>query len=665
MPVFGQQIKAFKAQPDIQVNWESFKGGWNNIFKPTELEGDELAEATNSMLVGEGTPTGRWGSQKFHLAGGAGRVRLLEPYVVSGRAASQASTNLLLSITDDGFLTKRSGASYEMITGASFASGHQYQGVQLGNNTYIASASLPFVRFDGANLIPYLQVGAPTNVSIANMSSASGTTTYSWLVTAITAAGETGAFENGVAVAKSLATLPLDLSLTAMKITWGKVSAATGVIKGYNVYRGFPGDETFIGSTGEDDTEFIDTGAVPSQTQVAPDNNLTGGLRAKYILKFDDRIVLAGIQDDPSRVYISGRWPDNDRFDALGGGASLPVSPDDGDEITGLGIAGNQGMSSGGSAPPASAILVFKKNSTHRVVLGTAQIGNFVILDPQAQLLATNGCSSADTVQAVENDTFYFGTKGLYTVGQEPNFLNQIRTNELSARIRPYIQNLAPADFDNAVAGYIDNKYLLSFPDKKETIIYDRERAAFMGPWKTPYGITKWLKYFDTDGTEKYLAGGDDSFTHEFSSSYLNDDGTAFTKKIRTRKEDMKEWNTMKVIKQFYALFRNVRGTVTIDIRIEDRNGNTVTQKSFDISSSLGEGGWGGDQWGTQQWGESEATVSLTGDELVRWTQLFKQARVLQVEVTADGANDNFEFLGVRFTAQSLGASSLPSSTRV
>lgn len=666
MPVFVRRRRQFKPPKDVEVQWDSFKGGWNNIFRPTELKENELTQADNLMLIGEGVPTGRWGSEKYFLAGENGRIRLLDSFVVPGSSSSLASTNYLLSITDDGYLVKKSGASYAMITGASFASGYSYQSVQLGLNTYISAGSLPLVRFDGTSLIPYVALSVPTNVSLAQLSTATGTTTFSWLITALSRTGETM-----TSVSKSLASMPLDLSETLIKVTWNTVSAASGILQGYNIYRGFPGDESYVGSTDRDSTSFLDEGNAASNTVLPPTHDTTSGPRARYSMKFDDRVILAGVEGDPSRVYISGRYPYHDRFNAADGGGYILIAPDDGDEITGLGIAGNQGMSTGGSAPPASAILVFKKNSVHRVVLTTVQIGNFLILDPSAQILtSSNGCSSADTVMAVENDTFYFGRKGLYTVGQEPNFINQIRTNEISARIRSYIRNLSKTDFDEACAGYIDNKYLLSFPTKKETVIYDRERAAFMGPWKTPWGITKWYKYIDTTGVEKWLAGttpetGDSPYVRDFSDAYVSDSGTAISKVLRTKKEDLDVWSVMKVLKLFYVLFRNVKGQITVNLRIETKDGSTVTTKNFTISSQLGTGGWGSDQTGTRLWGTSEATVVLTGDEIVRWAQIYKQSRVVQVEVISTAANANFEFLGVRFTGQGMGDQSLPASTRV
>lgn len=649
MSIFEKRIQPFTPSKDLELNWDGFNGGLNTYFKPTELKQNELSQADNLMLTGRGAPTGRWGSALYNKAGEAGRVRLLDAYY-----NSLTSVNYLLSITDSGYLTKKSGASYSIITGASFASGSNYQSVQLSNNTYFASATLPFVKFDGTNLIPYVGLGTPTNVSVAQLSAASGFTTWSWRVTATSNTGETLG-----SVFKVLASMPLDLTTTSIRVTWNTVSAASGVLTGYNIYRGFPGDETWLASGSPSDTAYIDTGIAPSDTIFPPNSDTTTGPRAKYIIKFEDRIILAGFADDPSKVMISARYPYNDRFTALDGGGYAYASPNDGDYITGLGIQNLQTVS--------PLVIIYKKNSTYVMSLETITLGNYSILDPHIHTLtSSNGSANGDTVVQVENDVYSFSTKGLYSTGQEPQFLNQIRTNEISSRIRPYVQNLSDTDFQEANAAYIDYKYILSFPSRRETMIYDRQRLAFMGPWKTPWGITKWFRYFDPSGVEKWVAGTDNAGNvYDFSPSYLSDAGTAIAKNLRTKKEDFGNWSIMKILKYFYFQFRNVKGSVTISLRIEERSGNTVTTKTATITSALGDGGWGSDQWGAISWGQSDATVVLSGDELVRFALIYKTMRVLQVEVTSSGANTNWEFLGVRATAQGLGPSSLPSSLKV
>lgn len=642
----NKAIPRFVPNKDLEIDWPTFNGGLNTFSKPTELKKNELAQADNMMLIGVGTPTGRWGSAFYNLAG-SGSVRLLDAYYNSA-----ASQNELLAITDSGLLVKKSGASYSIITGASFASGYSKQSVELGNNTYIASASQNFIKYNGTSLIPYVGVSSPTNVSVAFLSGATGYNTYSWVVTATSITGETLSSVN-----KTVNNLPLDMASSYVKVSWNTVSAAPSVLTGYNVYRGFTGSEKLLATLDPTTTNYLDRGDFTAQTIFAPSTDTTSGPKAKYIIKSSDRIILAGLPDDPSKVLISARYPDQDKFTAEPGGGYVYVTPNDGDEITGLGVQ-HLGTTK-------ELIVVYKKYSTYVVTLDTATVGNFSVLDPQVYLLTNSfGASSGDSCIQVENDVFSFGRKGLYTTGQEPQYLNQIRTNEISARMRPYIQSLSDRDFREASAAYLDYKYILSFPSRREVLVYDRQRSCFAGLWRLPFGITKWKQYFDTSGNEKWIAGATDGNIYEFSPSYISDNGTTITKIMRTKREAI-DWSMMKMLKLVYFLFRNVRGQVNVNILAEGRDGNTTVTKNFALTSTQGTTGWGTDQWGTQQWGQTEASIVLSGEELARYSLIYKQFRVLQIEVTTTQSNSNFEFLGFKATATSLGSQSLPSNLKV
>jgi hypothetical protein len=551
-------------------------------------------------------------------------------------------------------MVTKSGASYSQITGASFASGYTANSAQLGLNTYVVGGNGPMVKYDGTNLLTYATVPVPTSVAVSNISGATGINTYSWRITAKNLIAETTG-----STAVSYASLPQNLDDTSINVSWAKVTAASG---GYNIYRGSPGNETFIGTVGPDTTEFIDYGTPQSDIKFPPNSNNTAGLNAKYIMRFDDRLIIAGIASDPTIVYISGRYPYQDRFHWADGGGYVRIAPDAGDEITGLGIAGSQ--TQGGTVP--ASILVFMNRSVHQIVLKSVTIGNYLILDPQTQMLAPVGCSSHKTIKNVNNNTFFLGVDGLHTVGQEQAYLQQLRTKELSVKVRPYFRSLTVSDLQEASAEYIDYRYIVSFPSRKETMTYDfQRRGAIMGPWKTPWGITAWLKYYDSTGVEKWLAGTDNGYVKEFSNSLNNDSGTAIYKILRTKKDDFGDWTVMKVLKSVSTLFRNVQGSLAVNIRIEDRNGLSVTQKTFAITGALGGSGWGMDQWGSIQWGDSDGTVSISGEEEIKWAQLFKLARVLQVEVVSTGSNSDWEFLGMKAKAQPLQEGSLASDTRV
>ena len=316
----------------------------------------------------------------------------------------------------------------------------------------------------------------------------------------------------------------------------------------------------------------------------------------------------------------------------------------------------------------STKVVVFKGFSSYAVDLIISTAGSFTYLDPVVTPISTSiGASNPDTIQIVENDIFYFGRKGLYTVGYEPNFLSIIRTNEISARLRPYILQLNDADFKNCCSMYANFKYLLSFPARKEIMVYDRERGSFAGIWKTPFGITKMRNYVDGSGSEKWVIGTDTNQVYTFETSSNSDNGITITKTIRTNKDSFGVWNELKIIKLFFALLRNITGSVTVNLLMEDRTGATTTIKSFDIagSSVSGKTGWGSNLWAGNVWGKSRGT-SVTGtDEFPRFSQLYKEGRLIQVEVTSNAAGSQFELLNIKMTATRRGDNSLSSSLRV
>lgn len=646
MPILNNRTPAYKPQPDLQAQWSNFRKGLNLILRPTELGRDELAQADNIMLTGSGVPTGRWGTSSYFSVNATGSVRGLASF-----ANSASATNEIIGLTDQGYLAKKNGTTSTQINGQSYPSGSVVRGEQLGGYTYFVSKDRPMTRYNGATLSVFATIPAPIPISATNFSGVSGPAQWSWKINTVAISG--GDTEGSTNI--TLANLPQDLSQTTVHLRWTQPSTAT--YSAFQIYRGQPGDETLLATVGAGTFLYADQGAPASDTVFAPTSNTTGGVNSNFILKVRDRLVVVP-QDDPTKILISGRFPNEYKFNWADGGGYVYIDPKSGDDITGL-----------ATQPGSDNIIVFKNNSSYSVRLDTITLGNYTILDPQYQPVSTSiGCSSHDSIQTVENDVFYFGKKGLYVIGYEPNFLNIIRTNEISARIRPYLETLSDDDYENCCSMYINNKYVLSFPNRKEMIVYDRERGAFVGPWKLPWGISKMLKYFDSTGTEKWVLGSSESNnTYTFESSVNSDNGTTITKTLRTNKEPFNSWSTLKIIKLFYVLFRRVTGTVTVNLLMEDRTGATTTVKSFDISGSAVSGslGWGIDSWGTASWGTSDGEVTIAGDELYKWTQLFKSGRVIQVEVSCTASNSNFELLDLRMTANSQGDGSLASSSRV
>jgi hypothetical protein len=646
MAKFRTNITKYKPSRQVDEEWNSFKKGWNQIVRETELDNEEMAVSDNIMLVGKGVPTGRWGSVKYFTANATGSIRGFATYKTDDEV-----TNEILAVSDQGILAKKDGTSSTAVTGQSWPSGSIVRSAQLGGTTYLVSKDASFTEYDGTNLSVYATITPPTGVGVTNFSGATGTNRISWqVVTVGPNSGQTTASDNYV-----LESLPTELSDSEYHVFWTGSSAAT--ISGYEVYRGTEGNETYLASVEANTTTYVDRGGPASELVEPPLTNTTGGVKSKFIKRFKDRLLVVP-NDEPNKLLVSGKYPDHTKFSLLDGGGGVFVEPGSGDNITALAVQ-----------PITDRIVVYKNYSSYLVELSQVQVGNFFFLDPQYQAISTSvGCSNQDTVVTVENDSFYFGRDGLYVTGYEPNFLNILRTNEVSARIRSYLDNLNDDDYKNSCAFYVDKKYVLSFPDRKEMVVYDRERGALFGPWKMPFGISHMLQYTDGTGTEKWVIGSSSTNqVYVFDIATNTDDGTAVTKTIKTRKSYFKDFTRLNIIRFFYILFRNIIGTVTVNINIEDKDGTASTTKSFTISGTeaIGSTGWGMDQFGMMKWGLPSQTQATTeADETTKWGTLFKQVRLVQVEVTSSAANANFELLKIKLEASEQTSGILSSSQR-
>ena len=630
------------------VSWNTWRKGLNLLLRENELDGSEMANATNLLLKGSGVPTKRWGSTNFFLSAPTGTINFLM------QIKDSTDTQQIVTISDWGIFTKKSGASYAAVTGVSWPTGDRQEGTQLGGNVYIVSQNRELVRYNFTNLISFATLAVPTAVLATNLSGATGTSQWSWRITAL---GKTGGETTASTPPVSLVSMPQNLATTLVRVSWTAVSAASGDIVGYNIYRGAPGSEKWIGGVDTGATSWLDYGTASGDPfRVLPTADTTGGPKAKYIIRFQDRLILAGISGHPTRVMISGRYPDQERFDWYAGGGYVEIEPDSGQHITGLGIHQEK-------------LVAFKENSVWQVNLNQVQFGQYLILDPQYKLLtASQGCSSHRSIVPVENDLMFANRKGIYILRYEPQLLTVLNANEISAKIRPFFEGLTDDDLTTSGGAYIDKKYVLSFPLSKKTIIFDRERLAFVGPWTTPFGIRQWSRYVDSDGLERWAAAdADDNYVSEFSATYPDDKNTVIKTIFRSKKEDFGDWTLFKTINELYLYLRSITGTIGVNIYLEDREGKTVVAKAVSITGTEAQGtsGWGTDFWGGVQMGLTQNDPEDDTTEIQKRAFIYKSSRIFQLEIRTSNNTDNYELLGVKTTAIPQTRGNSPSSWNI
>lgn len=647
MPAFQEPPK-YKPAKDTTFSWDTFRRGLNLLLRENEVNEEELTQASNIILEGRGIPTKRWGTSLYFQAGNAtGSVRGLKGMYYSN------GTVELLALTDDGFLTKKSGASFSRITGASWASGYNAYMAQIENTMYIVNGQRELVRYSNPTLVGFPTIARPTITGASNISNATGSTIKAYRATAVSNVGETLGSDTF-----TLASQPNTLGGTAggiIRLTITPPSTASGILQGINFYGRDVGYERFIGFLPGNATVFLDDGsAIPKEFTFPPTADSTGGPKAKYVKRFQDRLIFAGLDGEPSKILISGRAPNHEKFDLSFGGNYLEIEPDAGDNITQI-------------EPYSDRIIVFKERSIWQVKLTSEQIGNFFITTPVLQLItSSHGCIAPRSVVPVENDIFFLSRKGVNTLGYESGFaIDVLRSNEVSLKVRPFFDNLTITQKMNAVGIYRDFKYILTFPGTDKTLVFDRERAAWVGPWTKDGQVFE--VFYDESGNERLLYGADDSANvYEYSSSYADDSGSAIQTILKTRQEDFGDWSLFKNIRDVFVQFRNVSGDVSVDISLEERSGNTVSAKSFNVTPNTGNSGWGADVWATTMWGDS-ASGGGGSDvrQIIRWANLNKAARTIQMTVRTTGVNDSYELLGMRANAKPIGSGFRPSSWRV
>ena len=648
--LYDTREQPFKPPKTLQLDWDSFRGGLDTLFRQTEIKDNELAQADNMQLVGLGVPSKRSGTNDYFqtspsVATGAQMVRGLKGVLF---ASGASGVNELISLSDYGFLVKKNNASYSMIQGGSFASGYNAEMVQIFNNVYITNGTNNLVKYNGASIFPYTLISKPTGVTATNLSGVSGTFTRSFRISAFNAVGETIASD-----AVLITNMPQDLTTTTTRLNWTTSSPASVVI-GYGVYGYDQGDERLISSVDSSTLRFDYKGTPDPSSFVFPQSaDTTAGPIAKYITTYKDKIILGNIQGFPSRISWSGGGNNVDKFNWRYGGGYVDIDKDTGDQVTGV-------------KEYQEAIIVFKERSIWKVTLATEG----VLVIPTVQLIIRGvGAVSHRTIVPVENDLFFLSRRGVYSLGNEANYLaNALRTNEISARIRPIFATLSQSQLQQACATYQSNKYRLSYPaggsvmNSKE-VIYDRERLAWMGPNTYPAVPAIYETYYDGDNKENLIWGdSNDTMVTQMSDAYVNDKGVKIQTILLTKKTAIGNTFKFKQFKDLYSNWRNVFGTPFVNIILETRDGAAGSAQSFTISASNAGTGWGFDKWGTFKWGNTLGAGSSAGsNDLAKRTRINKIGRTAQVQVTTVGTNDRYELLALQFKAQELSEGIIPS----
>lgn len=651
MPVFLQEKrKRPKTAKELVRRYDSFRKGLNTFLLDNELNPEEIVESTNMRLVGKGILEPRGGTDVYYQANTGSTVRFIKDYYKDGALN-------LLSIGDDGWLTKKSGASFTRINGASFTSGARPEGALVQGKMYLVDGVQPMSRYDGTTLLTYQHLSEPTNLTATKSSGTSGPHNYSWRVSAESDVGETLATD-----AVTLSQLPENLTTTNfVTLSWSHASP-TSSVRGYVIYGREAGAESHLARVPATVTSWIDDGTkVPSITIFTPDYNSTAGPTFKHVRAYKDLLVGAHTAEDHSSVYWAGTGPYVDKFTYATGGGYFPIEKNSQDRWGVTGLSEREGK-----------LIIFKGQSIFQATLEfNDNLGiNEISL---TKLIDGVGCISSATVAEVENSVMfvaYIQGRGLALakLDYEPNILSSVlRFQPISARVQSIIDQVNMSRVQDTWAVYFDKKYHWFLPvggTSWTCLVYDVERTAFVGPWTL---TNAWCGYAHLDGNNQYhfLLGKSNGDVLELSDRYAGDEDVDFTWRFRSKKDDFDRPFQMKIIEDAKAKLRNVSGgTVNVQYIVEGRDGIVSTVASETAVAPVTRAGWGSRPFALNaRWGYMPSTSSSNSNVVVKYTQL-NQPNILSTQVDISGKGSRAQILAVEIAAREMSRRVIPNEWR-
>lgn len=379
--------------------------------------------------------------------------------------------------------------------------------------------------------------------------------------------------------------------------------------------------------------------------------------KAKFALFYKSYHFASGVAGQLNRLYIStvsdaadftnAATTLNDSTEVPGatvfagtGAQYIDIDKDDGDKITGL-------------TTFQDSIIVFKERSIHQVTLDTSGT-------PSVALVSRSlGCVAHRSIESCENDVFFLSRRGVFVLGNEPQFFSAIRTNELSARVNPHIKLISEASLSLASAIYYDYKYYLSVPEggtSTNNIVwtYDRRFLAWSKTKTSTMNAESFTVYVDSDSRELLLfTASDTSKVYKVTQSY-NDNGSAIDASWTSKAFDIGEFDITK--RWLYVDLQFRRLTASLDIELYSDNDTLAASTSIPAPDSTGEIGTVlmGEE-GLGGWPEVQTySGTTTGSINVAYRiPIRKKSRTMKVKISNSENNQNFVLTGIIFGYES------------
>jgi hypothetical protein len=640
--ISNQKDEAEKSEYKI-----GFPRGLNTIQERSLVNDKNVIQALNVQLSVDGLER-RPGSEKVYDEGSASYVYGSAPFY-----KKSAGTRKWVRIANER-LQYLNGSVWDDVDTTAFTSANT-EFIQARDKLFIYNGTDNLRYYDGSTITQYDELTAVKGLAVA-ATGTTGSTAYSYRVTAFNSTGETEAC-TAVAIANGNA------SLSASKynhVSWTTKTDAAG----YNIYgRTATGyGEVYMATVyGESTTSYNDTGTDGLTTsRVSPETNNTGGVIGKFGIFAGGRQYVAGVTEGttyhPCRVYYSGILNYIDSF--AGGeynGGWVDVNANDGGEIMDL-------------KQFQSGVIVFKNNSIFKLYFTSAG------LPALEEITRSHGGTAFRASQMIDNDIIYVGQKentvSVYTLGNQQNYVgDQLRTNKLSIFIDPDLTDINRT-YINKIASFAwGDKFGFTYPSGTATennggFVLDVRFGGFVEWTGLPMEQAGYVIYDDGTDTKLYGLSNSDGYMTELFKIARNDNGTAYRSVVGTKHYNGGMFDVEKIWRDPALWFKYIDNGV---IEIEIFSDGTRSEGTGNLASSASGMGVGADLIGGSLPGHTVVGSSQTeayADKPMILEGLFT-ARTLGFYLYDDSLNSNWLFMGVHLLYTSLEGKPLPEENRI
>lgn len=628
--------------PTKIIGSRGFSLGLNQLTHPSVIKNNELAECFNAVFSQNGVIKKRPGSRTVGVA------RAGDDYVYGLHSVYDINNqDMVLRVGTSGIAQKfnQSTQSWSDIAGSPTFSNKRTYILQGYGFVYFMNEDDPLRKWDGSSWTTFNALDNPSAAPTATKTgSATGPRTYYYKYIWFNEIGHTlGSASDDVANMPDA----LDEDTYITVVTPSAPAGATSV----GIFRGIePGQERFLDSIPATDTDYVDKGqSVPDPTYSVPDDNTTSGYHFKFATVFKDTIIGITTELGDDTLIFSGGIDEFDNFGISAGGGFYSWRKGDGSKIVAAHSFKEQ-------------LYVFKTNKTG-VFDFSQTTGAATVKDIN---LAVGGVSQG-AIHAAGNDLRGWGQDGGFSMGNEPNFADVIRTKLLTPRVQKTVDSITYADIQKIESIYHKNLSIWAIPTGNAgagnniMVVYD-ERYVAWSVW-TGMKAACFTKFIDQNNVEHLYYGDAVSGNMIEMFTGYNDNGVAINFRVSTKQFDANLPYKFKTFGRAYFIFGIVSGTGT---RISLVRDGSPGKDTFALFATVIDQGFGVDQWGTMQFGETtvEPLEEAQGIQ-VKYCDLGSvDLFSIQAQIVNSGLNDQVELMGI-FFEYSESDQPLPSTKRL